>query len=154
MSFIARRQRANLDPRVKDEDHWRNWPHRVVIIWEEDDATRGQDYERDGHEQSRHAFERIFRINVEVAGVIDKYDGGDIMMTLHSGGRVTGYSCEGGFVGVVAEMGLRVARGGDISGTLPCGHDAKRMEITRHEETGELHTYCAGCWNEEPGDIT
>ena len=147
MSFIVKRQKPNFDHGVLDVDHWHNWHRRVVIIWEEDDATRGQDYERDGHEKAVHAFKRIFRLDLTHADVIDRHDDGEWQATLHSNGRVTGSTCEGGFVGVVAESGIKVSRGGGvISGTLPCGHDSRHLDVATKPLPRQ--PYCAACWNE------
>jgi hypothetical protein len=39
---------------------------------------------------------------------------------------------------------LKVGRAGDITGTLPCGHQAKQLDVY------EGRPYCPACWNAEP----
>lgn len=80
------------------------WWRRVVILWEEDDATRndpsaekpmaafkritGQDYQRPDHPAAHH-------------------DLGDGDMYVTKYGWVLGYTCEGGFVGCVVSEARR-----------------------------------------------
>lgn len=44
--------------------------------------------------------------------------------------------------------GVTIGHGGTLSGTLPCGHDAKWLDV---EERGTLRVpYCTRCWNAPP----
>lgn len=79
-------------------DSIEGWHDRIVVLWREDDA-RPPD-----RETSYPAFERIFGSAPHKASSISQYDGGDWFAALFDGGRVLGYSFEGGFVGIVAEL--------------------------------------------------
>lgn len=79
------------------------WHERVLVLWTKDDATRGQSWELDGHEDGPRAFERIFRSRITNKKKIDTVDFGDAGMDLFENGMVYGWSCEGDFVGVVVE---------------------------------------------------
>jgi len=83
------------------------WHDRILVLWEEDDATRGQDWENDGHENADRAFERITGHDPSVLSVLEAVDWGDAGGSLHRGGWVLGWSCEGGSVGVVVDWSAK-----------------------------------------------
>ncbi len=74
------------------------WEDRIVVIWEEDDA-RPPD-----REMAHSAFKRIFRQTADEHGLVAMTDNRDWQVKLYRCGRVIGFTCEGGFVGIVAEL--------------------------------------------------
>lgn len=77
----------------------KEWDKRVVILWEEDDATR-QDPTA---EKPQQAFERITKRRYDQHEVIEHLDMGDGFMNLTRWGWVLGYTCDGGFVGMLTK---------------------------------------------------
>jgi hypothetical protein len=81
------------------KDRLEGWQDRIVVLWREDDA-RPPD-----REMSEAAFERIFGSRFDRAEAVgEEHNGGDWFARVDRYGHVLGDSCEGGFVGIVAEV--------------------------------------------------
>ena len=77
-----------------------DWADRVLILWQEDDALPPD------REMANGAFRRITGEDPERASKAS-VDYGDSGMFLKDFGWVLGWSCEGGFVGVVVRVTRR-----------------------------------------------
>lgn len=86
--------------RIRRTTRWfgDDWPSRMVRVWEEDDA-RTPDRER-----IEAAWKRMRGRDLRNADRTGSYDGGDLSAHLHWDGWIEGYSCEGEFIAVVAEV--------------------------------------------------